>query len=234
MTADVMPFGQEGGGFGPFPTGLTAIYALHDPRNGRVRYVGMSAHPARRLIEHRKPSRLVAKTHKNTWIKSLLRLGLVPTLSILETVQTDHWQDAERRWILAFGPSLTNGAAGGRGGGITPEVRAKISQRHRGKVVSEETRRRIGATSRGRKHSDETLAKMAAAARGRAFSPEHRAKLSERAKQREARKTPEQRAAIAEKIRTWVLAMPDETRRRMREAARRRIDRQAEERANGR
>lgn len=223
----------KGGGFGPLPAGLTAIYALHDPRDGRVRYVGMSAHPARRLFEHLKPSRLTAKTHKNDWIKSLRRIGLTPTLSLLEVVKTSCWQDAECRWIAAFGPSLTNGSQGGRGGGITPEVRAKISVQNLGRVRSAETRRNIGAASRGRKHNPETLAKMGAAARGRIFSAEHRARLAESARRRESRKTPEQRAVIAAKIRNIVLASSSETRRRQSEAAKRRCERQAQERADG-
>lgn len=189
MATNVRPIGDEqsGGGFGPFPQGYTAIYALHDPRTGQVRYVGMSEHPIRRLTEHLKPSRLAAKTHKNSWIKSLLRIGLKPTLSILEIVEMGTWQDTERRWIAAFGKSLTNGAEGGRGGGLTPEVRAKIGASHRGRVVSEETRKRIGQKSKGRKLSPEARAKIAAKMKIRVISDTHRARLSEAAATRETR-----------------------------------------------
>jgi len=48
------------------------IYALKDPSNGDVRYVGISYDPSRRLRQHISAAPQ-AKAHKDKWINSLIR-----------------------------------------------------------------------------------------------------------------------------------------------------------------
>lgn len=101
------------------------IYALCDPRVDdpvqRVRYVGKSVDPRRRLTEH---IRISSKEHnyKANWIRSLQRKGHSPQLDILER-GVGSWEEAERKWIWHFrdlGVGLTNKYNGGSGGPYKP------------------------------------------------------------------------------------------------------------------
>ena len=55
------------------------IYALCDPRDGAVRYVGKSCAPKQRLRRHL--ADLDATTRKRRWINSLITAGLEPKLN---------------------------------------------------------------------------------------------------------------------------------------------------------
>ncbi|MGD8501166.1 MAG: GIY-YIG nuclease family protein [Phycisphaerales bacterium] len=93
----------------------TFIYALKDPRNSDIRYVGKSNYPERRFWQHLNMGQNVTKT---AWIDELAALGLKPELVILEEVDTAAWQDTERRWIAKGrqeGWPLTNVSDGGEG-----------------------------------------------------------------------------------------------------------------------
>lgn len=91
------------------------IYALIDPRDNTVRYIGMTKDVYFRLRQHVKDgSRL---DNKRVWINKLEQLGLSPELEILETIEVepDKSEDieviAQRRekfWIQEF---LKSGAA---------------------------------------------------------------------------------------------------------------------------
>ena len=62
----------------------TVIYALIDPRNQDIRYVGKSAEHLvyKRYYQHYGCYGL--NHHKNAWIKGLRKAGLRPSLFILE------------------------------------------------------------------------------------------------------------------------------------------------------
>lgn len=108
----------------------TFIYALRDPNNGSIRYVGKSNTPEVRLRAHLAPANLKADTHKNRWLKSLN--GVSPELVILEECSHEGWQAREQFWVSQY-PNLTNGTAGGEGStGATPETRRKLSEAMRG------------------------------------------------------------------------------------------------------
>jgi hypothetical protein len=179
------------------------IYGLLDPLTGRLRYVGKSTDPAKRLRKHLREARLNPRCHRECWLKGLQDRGLRPTLIILETCSSDCWQEAERHWIALWtqaGADLVNRTAGGDGlENPTAEVRAKIGigvgNAHRGKPKSPEHREKLAARCRangvspqcraaaiaastGRRASAETRAKMSAARTGRAVSEETRAKLA--------------------------------------------------------
>lgn len=122
---------------------ITFIYALLDPDTDAVRYVGKSDNPEKRLAQHMKLLEPKA-THKQNWLRSLASKGKIPKLKILEEVDTNCWQDAERKWIQYYrelGSQLTNTANGGEGGwnGISDEGRKKHS------IVAKEYMRKVRA-----------------------------------------------------------------------------------------
>jgi group I intron endonuclease len=159
------------------------IYALSDPRNGVVRYVGKANNPKRRLAMHlRKASKGQEHNHRICWLLGLIRAGIRPIISILETGIGSGWQEAEKKWIRAFrdlGNDLVNATDGGEGteGYVqSMEHRAKISDAMK-RTMTPERRARIAETSLGRRHTPESKAKLSAKHRGKTLSPEHRAKL---------------------------------------------------------
>lgn len=95
---------------------VTYIYALRDPRDRTVHYIGKSNNPRLRLISHLEDKE--TNQRKTAWIDELAALGLKPDLDILEDVALLEWQKAERSWIahgFAEGWPLTNISAGGGG-----------------------------------------------------------------------------------------------------------------------
>lgn len=152
----------------------TFIYALVDPLDGRVRYVGKADDPVARLKRH-------WKTYKDGktgnwwlrwWFRLLDRRGEQPGLDILLAVPKENWQWWERSVIAhfrsVFGP-LCNLEDGGMG----------------------------GAWNRGKhgfmRHSSETRARLAAVR----ATPEARHAQSLRTKAQWARMTEEERKNMA-------------------------------------
>lgn len=97
------------------PEGSWAVYALIDPRDETIRYVGVTNKPRRRLSEHSKDRPL--HSQKAAWLADLDVAGLVPRMQILEIVGSSGESPfaAEQRWIrhlLAEGARLTNALGG--------------------------------------------------------------------------------------------------------------------------
>jgi hypothetical protein len=180
---------------------MAIIYALLDPSDYAVRYVGYALDGPKRLESHLQQS-LKARGHKAAWIRSLRARGERPILVTLEDLSGDvDWRVNERWWIAwmrELGCDLTNTTDGGEGGNIaashTPEAQAKrsasnkgkkrsaefcrlTSERQKGQVVSAETRAKISATMMGRTLSEETKAKVSASTMGKRKSPEHAAAI---------------------------------------------------------
>jgi hypothetical protein len=85
------------------------IYALVDPRDGSIRYVGKTESPKRRLREHLRGDE--PSPHKDHWLAQLRREGLVPELAVLEACALSEWKERERAWEIYLrgeGESLTN------------------------------------------------------------------------------------------------------------------------------
>lgn len=87
------------------------IYALKDPRDHTVRYVGYSKNPEKRYGQH---LLLIDKSRdKNEWIQELFSLHLLPELTLIDTAEIK--VEAERKeaeWIQQYlrdGELLTNG-----------------------------------------------------------------------------------------------------------------------------
>ncbi len=164
------------------------VYALIDPRTNCVRYIGKTHRTAhRRLRRHLSTCYLGGETHRERWLRSLVRLGLEPKIEILqECSDAQELCEAERNQIRLFresGADLTNATAGGDGGcgPHTAESKAKISKALSGRIRSEQQRLRIGLANRGRKATPETLAKLSAIHKSRPRKPlseDHRNKIS--------------------------------------------------------
>jgi hypothetical protein len=92
----------------------TYIYGLKDPMDNQIHYVGKSDSPKARYSSHLRDD--CSNHHKTAWIAALRDAGLRPELVILQEVQADQWDKAERKWIadgLSMGWPLTNIASGG-------------------------------------------------------------------------------------------------------------------------
>lgn len=175
----------------------TTIYALCAP-DGEIRYVGKTTKREKvRFAQHMKEARYRTRTHSARWIMSL---SSPPTILPLVVVPDEYGSEMERRVIAHFRSkgyrltNLTDGGEGASGAVRSPETRARIGARLRGrklspehiqklkgKVFSAETRAKLSASQRGRGLgrvlSAETCAKMSAANIGRKLSPEHCAKI---------------------------------------------------------
>lgn len=132
-----------------------AIYALRDPRDGEIRYIGKAEDPVRRLRQHMEPGQLNRyRSHKNSWLKGLLDAGYLPELEIVDWVEPERADAAEIHWIAWYrmgGSPLTNGTDGGDGGAVTdPDARARISAAHVGRKASAETRAKMSASHQAR------------------------------------------------------------------------------------
>lgn len=99
------------------PSPAHRIYALSDPRDGVVRYVGQTMAPLwRRLSDHIQAAKRGKPKHspKGAWIRELRQLNLKPAIVLLEECGDD-WREAECRWIGSFA-GLFNAKKGGAGG----------------------------------------------------------------------------------------------------------------------
>jgi hypothetical protein len=169
------------------------IYALIDPRNEQVRYVGKSKFPKKRLNGHLQGARKGFKTHRHNWIRQLLNEGLKPDLLILEEVKENEWEQAEKKWIVYYrdenGKDLTNTAEGGQAPPPyqhTEESRKRVGELFRGKPISDEHKQKISEGKkraphpyRGKKLSVEHKKKIAEGQKGRKHSEETKRKISE-------------------------------------------------------
>jgi hypothetical protein len=97
------------------------VYALKDPRDGAVRYVGITFNPDQRLNGHLAEQ---SDSRKSAWIATLRKRGLAPEMAIVESGDGGWSAQAgcEQRWIAHFRPTgklfnLTSGGETGRGRG---------------------------------------------------------------------------------------------------------------------
>ena len=97
------------------------IYALLDPRNNQVRYIGKTIRTLnQRLTNHicdAKSSRYY--NHNINWIKSLINDNILPEILLIDEIpETNSWEWLEQYWISQFktwGFKLTNLTEGGDG-----------------------------------------------------------------------------------------------------------------------
>jgi hypothetical protein len=167
------------------------VYTLKNPRTREIRYVGWTSKtPEKRLGSHITcAKRAPQQNHRHKWVMSLVSIGLIPVIEVVECGAGDGWADAERRWIAyyrAAGARLVNGTDGGDGapGRGTPEERraiARLSYANGGSVMN---------TSRTpEKRSAD--ARRAVTMMNASLTAEQR---SANSKKGDAKKTPEQRS----------------------------------------
>ena len=157
---------------------MTYIYAMVDPQTDKIRYVGKTS----KGLEYRRQGHInAAKYNTDTyllrWLRGLLNTGKKPVMQVLEEVEEEEWQDAERKWI-AYGHkqgwALTNGTEGGEGlCNPSPETRKKLADAARGKAYAS------GPRSEEFKHKMAEIAKQTRNALGHTVSEESRQTISE-------------------------------------------------------
>lgn len=155
-----------------------SVYALVDPRDDQVRYVGKSVNVAVRVKAHLNDR---GSTRKARWLQLLLREGLDPEVIVLETGSGD-WERAEVKWIAHFrstGCDLTNATTGGEGlHDPSPETRARIREIQLAAWADPEERARRSAVY----SLPEWRAAVSAGLRGKSKTAEHVAALPQNRK----------------------------------------------------
>lgn len=146
------------------------IYALRGD-DGISRYIGKTSKTLEhRLKKHIRDARYGCRGHRNNWIRSLLRRGVVPSILPIETGVDG--SEIERKWISELRRmnwplvNSTDGGEGVSGLQFSPEHRRKISYALTGKTRSEATRALI-RLARAKQppahttpHTEETKAKI--------------------------------------------------------------------------
>lgn len=142
------------------------IYALIDPRDKQVRYVGKTVNLKKRLREHIRRSS-EAHTHCQCWIRGLVKLGLKPKMRVLDIATEATWEAREIHWIKVCrdrGCRLTNITDGGQAGGGVKWVKGTCGNKQwgRGSKHKPETIELIRLGHYGIRPSDETRQKQSA------------------------------------------------------------------------
>lgn len=94
----------------------TFIYSLSDPLTGEIRYIGKANNPKKRILDHVKEGKTSNKSHKISWVKSLISKDLMPIVEIVDEVPKSEWEFWETFWISQFKAwefKLTNISPGG-------------------------------------------------------------------------------------------------------------------------
>jgi hypothetical protein len=102
------------------------IYALIDPRDNALRYIGKANCSRKRLASHLRDMH-VRNTPVYRWMRKLNGLGLRPSVEVLVSCPQNEWQGVEKRAIQFAkdsGARLLNVAEGGDEPYCSPEVRS--------------------------------------------------------------------------------------------------------------
>ena len=113
------------------------IYALTDPRDNTVRYIGKTKNNLnKRLREHIHES---SNTYKSNWIRSLINKGLKPSIQIIDNSTELDWKTKEQYWIGMF-PNLVNASSGGDNG-MTKEFSKKGENHPMRKLTTDQVKK---------------------------------------------------------------------------------------------
>lgn len=145
------------------------IYALQDPRDNLVKYVGKTTNLYQRFCDHlcKRPE----DSKRTRWLKEITSVGLRPEMFVLEEVNSSNWMDDEKFWVeylKSIGCPLLNSNKGGRGESPDQETRLKMRMAQLGKkkgAMSEEHKAKISKANRGQRISDENKQKVSMAMR---------------------------------------------------------------------
>lgn len=175
---------------------VSGIYTITNTINGKV-YVGSSINVHSRWHHHRtylRQGKHVNPKLQNAWNKygesafvfAILEEVLDPTCLVkIEDTYFNTLKPFYNCVLPSFGgrnfPTPESRAlmsAKLKGRTFTEDHKAKISASLVGRPYSAETRAKIGVSSKKRRHSDETKEKIRAASKGHVVTPEHRARVS--------------------------------------------------------
>lgn len=144
------------------------IYALLDPRDRQIRYIGKTIHKAEsRYKEHIASATRPAQneTHCRRWIRRLIKDGYRPILVVLRRCPVGRLSELERSLIAAarsWGARLTNITAGGEG--LDSETASRLLKQ---RWKDPEQRAAFIASCIGRRHSKESLRRISEGVRKR-------------------------------------------------------------------
>lgn len=140
------------------------IYGLVDPRDNEIKYIGKTLSKLNiRLNAHINDKK---QSKKQSWIKHLKDLSLLPTIILLDTCNEKDCYYWEQWWIQVFKSwgfelkNLTDGGPGSTGLKKSQEERKKMSEIRKGK--------RTGSDNHfyGKKHTEETKKKISEKSKG--------------------------------------------------------------------
>lgn len=82
------------------------IYALIDPRDGEIRYVGKTYMKNLTAKRNAHVQHALHEVHRNiprfTWMRKLHRMGYIPEIVCVQRLSRDALGDAERYWIRSW------------------------------------------------------------------------------------------------------------------------------------
>lgn len=179
------------------------IYALLDPRNNEIRYIGFTKGSLKDRLKDHIHTAKKRTTHKHKWITSLLEIGLKPIMLEIESVTLENWQEREKYWISFYRDQLTNSTDGGEGL-INPseDTRKRISEKTSDILKGNKRRKGVPHTEESKKAISEGMLKSEKFKKGIANRPnyqsleENRKKMSDSTKW--IRKTEEHKKNIKE------------------------------------
>jgi hypothetical protein len=139
------------------------IYALIDPRNEMIKYIGLTSKTLdKRLHWHLKSAH--KKNKKLNWIRFLINNNLnIKIILIEDNLSKNEASEKEQYYIKLYSKNnLKNSTSGGEVGfTFTPQVKAKLKKSLTGRKLSETHRENIGKSSIGRFLSEESRDKLA-------------------------------------------------------------------------
>jgi hypothetical protein len=208
----------------------TYIYTLTDPTNGSVRYVGKSDNPEKRLNSHIYETKTHPERsdHKNNWIRSLLFMGVKPTVEIIDEISVDNWEFWELHYYQLYkswGFDLTNDSRyiGIGSTALTLEQKNKIPKTR--KPFSEETLKRMSEAAKTKRITPAVLAgreKFAKSQKGKVshrkgktLSVEHKAKIKKSMPEnmgvwnKGIKRSDEEKKRKSEEMKKWHIEHPD-------------------------
>lgn len=131
----------------------TFIYSLTDPITGEIRYIGKANNPKKRVLDHVRENKTSNKSHKISWIKSLISKQQMPIVEIIDEVKKSEWQFWEQYWISQFKVwqfNLTNISPGGYNNNYKRSYKTKQKMRASklGTKLSDEHKKKIAESVR--------------------------------------------------------------------------------------
>jgi hypothetical protein len=89
------------------------IYALKDPINNEIKYIGKTNNIKRRYNNHLQEVNKGINTKKVNWIRKLKENNTKPILEVLEICSDINWQEKEMYWIDIINPKCNQTTGGG-------------------------------------------------------------------------------------------------------------------------